>query len=223
MSKEKNKSQDVKKSSGSVKLKASTWVIASGNRGKIREFQSLFSDSGIVIIAQSELEVVEAEETGLSFIENAIIKARNASAQTKLPAIADDSGLEVSALYGEPGIYSARYAADSTGAETSDQRNNEKLLSALEGVQSRGARFVCSLAFVRHAHDPTPVVSVGYWQGKILAEPRGEKGFGYDPLFYLDDQECTAAELEPKQKAKISHRGQAMSKLFKNLQDEKII
>jgi len=193
------------------------WVLASGNQGKIKEFQKLFDLLSIKIIPQSEFQVQEIEETGLSFVENAILKARNAAKQTNLPAIADDSGLEVSALKGEPGIYSARYSAPEYGAEASDSTNNQKLLSRMTGVSDRSARFVCALALVKHADDPTPVVSVAYWQGEILEAPSGNAGFGYDPLFYLPDRQCSAAELAAEEKAKMSHRGQALASFLKQI------
>ena len=187
------------------------WVIATGNQGKLKEFRRLFADTGIEILAQADLGVKEAEETGLSFIENSILKARNASEQTGLAAIADDSGLEVSALEGEPGIYSARYSCDIEGEAYNDDTNNKKLLDRLEGVSDRRARFVCALSFVKHAKDPTPIVAVGYWEGRILEAPSGSEGFGYDPLFYVESEGCTSAELSPETKNAISHRGQALS------------
>ena len=200
-----------------------TWVIASGNRGKIAEFQRIFSESEIHIIPQSELEVVEAEETGLSFIENAILKARNASAQTRLPALADDSGLEVASLLGRPGIFSARYSRPEVGDACSDQTNNKKLLKELRDKENRDARFICALAFVRHADDPTPVVATGSWPGHILTAPRGVDGFGYDPLFFCHQEQCTAAELAPDVKNRVSHRGKAMVRLVDCMKEENII
>jgi len=193
------------------------WVIASGNKGKLKEFARIFAGFSIKAIPQSDFNVVEAEETGLSFIENAIIKARNAAQHTKLPALADDSGLEVAALKGEPGIYSARYSKDVAGDNYSDASNNQKLLAKLEGVEHRAARFVCSLAFVRHEHDPVPIVCVAYWDGRILDKPSGDAGFGYDPLFYVDEEACSAAQLDPQRKNSISHRGQAMKLLKEQL------
>ena len=190
-------------------------VIASGNAGKQREFQALFAshfaDRQIEIVPQTQLDVVEAEETGLSFVENAILKARNAAAQTGLPALADDSGIEVDALQGQPGIYSARYA----GAGAGDAANNARLLEALRDVPDaeRTARFQCVLVYMRHANDPTPQIFQGSWEGRILFEARGEQGFGYDPLFLVPDEQCSAAELSRERKNSISHRGQAMQKL----------
>ncbi len=200
-------------------------VIASGNRGKLREFAALFAGSNIAIIGQDELGVPEAVEDGLSFIENAIIKARNASRHTDLPAIADDSGLAVDYLQGEPGIYSARYSCDRHGEAVSDERNNQKLLDRLQGVQpsQRGARFICALAYVQNAIDPVPITALGEWRGVILNEPRGENGFGYDPLFFLPEHNCSSAELEPALKNAISHRGQALKKLVAELGDRGIL
>jgi XTP/dITP diphosphohydrolase len=182
-------------------------VLASGNRGKLREFNELLADQAIAVLPQSDFGVPEAEETGLTFVENAIIKARNASAHTGLPAIADDSGLEVDFLNGAPGIYSARYAGDAGSAA-----NNAKLLRALEGIEDerRGARFQCLLVYLRHADDPTPIICQGTWEGRILNAERGEAGFGYDPVFYLSGDDCSAAELSAERKNLLSHRGQAL-------------
>ncbi len=190
-------------------------VIASSNKGKLKEFSQLFSQTDIDILPQSEFSVPDADETGLSFIENAIIKARNACLYTKLPAIADDSGLEVDALGGKPGIYSARYSRDVYGENANDQTNNQKLLEALTSIvkEKRTARFVCALAFMRHATDPNPVVCSASWEGEILEAPDGENGFGYDPLFYVPEYYCTAASLTPEVKNAISHRGKALKKL----------
>ena len=195
------------------------FVIASGNAGKLKEFQQLFSATDISICPQSQYDVPEAIEDGLSFIENAIIKARNAAHHTGLPAIADDSGLEVDALNGAPGIYSARFNEDANGVRTSDESNNEKLLSLLKGKpeSERSARFVCALAFMRHEKDPSPVVCVARWDGIILAVPQGSSGFGYDPLFYLPEYGCASAELDRDVKNRISHRGQALQLLLAQL------
>jgi XTP/dITP diphosphohydrolase len=183
-------------------------VLASGNQGKLREFAQLLAPLSIEILTQSELGVSEAAETGLSFIENAIIKARNACAQTGLPAIAADAGLEVDALHGAPGIYSSRYAGD----EASDADNIEALLKALNGVPAseRNARFQCVVVYMRHANDPTPLICQGTWHGQILSEAAGDGGFGYDPVFFVPETDCSAAELSSQQKHAISHRGQAM-------------
>lgn len=191
-------------------------VIASGNAGKLKEFQALFeshfADQAIEVIPQTRLHVPEADETGMSFVENAIIKARHAAALTQLPALADDSGLEVDALKGLPGIYSARYAGIGAG----DAANNALLLEALKDVPEaeRTARFQCVLVYMRHGSDPTPQVFQGSWEGRILFEPRGEQGFGYDPLFFVPSENCAAAELGKERKNAISHRGQAMRQLL---------
>lgn len=187
-------------------------VLASGNQGKLREFQQLLSRCGFEVLPQSAFDVPDVEETGLSFVENALLKARNACQHTGLPAIADDSGLEVDALDGAPGIYSARYA----GPHCNDQDNNRKLLADLAGVpeSQRGARFQCLLVFLRHANDPVPLICQGSWQGRILESPAGDNGFGYDPLFFVEATRCTSAQLPPDQKNRLSHRGQAMAKLL---------
>lgn len=187
-------------------------VIASNNSGKLREFSQLFSELPYKIIAQSDFGVTSVEETGLTFVENAILKARHASHQTQLPAIADDSGISVDALRGAPGIYSARYA----GEECDDEANNAKLLDKLKQVPEaqRSARFHCALAFLRYADDPCPIICQASWEGQILFSPQGENGFGYDPLFYLPHSGCSSAELASEQKNRISHRGQAMAKLL---------
>jgi XTP/dITP diphosphohydrolase len=191
-------------------------ILASGNRGKLKEFQGLLSDCGFELHTQSDYAVPEIEETGLSFVENAILKARNASAHTGLPALADDSGLEVDALNGQPGIYSARFA----GTQCNDADNNQKLLKELDSVAEpqRTARFQCLLVLVRHAADPTPLISQGTWEGKILTSPVGDNGFGYDPLFFVPDHQCSSAQLDPATKNAISHRGQAIAQLLTQLQ-----
>jgi XTP/dITP diphosphohydrolase len=187
-------------------------VLASGNKGKLTEFRQLFLNSNIELVTQDSLGIESPEETGLSFIENALLKARYASKLSGLPALADDSGLSVDALRGAPGIYSARYA----GAEATDQDNVNKLLSELSSVDaaSRQARFHCVLAFVRYAEDPVPVIAQGYWEGSILFEPSGKEGFGYDPIFYVESQQCSAAQMEKATKNAISHRGMAMASLM---------
>ncbi|WP_430460953.1 RdgB/HAM1 family non-canonical purine NTP pyrophosphatase [Thalassolituus sp. LLYu03] len=195
-------------------------VLASGNAGKLREFAQLFAthfaDQHIELISQNELGVTEAEETGLSFVENAILKARNACAQTGLPALADDSGLEVDALLGAPGIYSARYAKPADGFGSGDAANNAKLLAALNDVPEaqRTARFQCVLVYMRHAEDPTPQVFQGSWEGRILTAPEGSEGFGYDPLFFVPSEGCAAASLSKDRKNQLSHRGQAIVQLL---------
>lgn len=187
-------------------------VLASSNPGKVSEINALLEESGIEIIAQTHFGVPEAEESGLSFIENALIKARNASLHTGLPAIADDSGLEVDALNGAPGIYSARYAGDAGD----DAHNNQKLLAALAGLspQLRSARFRCVMVFLRHSGDSSPLVAEGTWKGSILTTPKGNGGFGYDPLFQVSETNSSAAELDPIEKNYISHRGQALRALL---------
>ncbi|MEH6580707.1 MAG: RdgB/HAM1 family non-canonical purine NTP pyrophosphatase [Halioglobus sp.] len=191
-----------------------TAVLASGNDGKLREFNRLLAPLDMQLQPQSAFQVPEVAEDGLSFVENAIIKARAAAKHTGLPALADDSGLEVDYLQGAPGIYSARYAGSSgSGA---DARNNSKLLSELEGVppDRRTARFLCVLVYMRHWQDPTPLICQGSWEGQILLAPRGANGFGYDPLFYLTEYDCSSAELDPGEKNRISHRAQASQKLL---------
>ena len=190
-------------------------VLASNNAGKVREFNQLLADSDIEVIPQSEFSVAEIEETGLTFVENALLKARNAAAHTGLPAVADDSGLEVDALQGAPGIYSARYA----GAGASDQDNVQKLLDALKNVpeKKRSARFQCLMVYMRHARDPTPRIFQGTWEGQILYETRGDNGFGYDPVFYVPDQRCSSAQLSPEVKNSLSHRGQALKQLVQSV------
>jgi XTP/dITP diphosphohydrolase len=186
-------------------------VLASSNKGKVREINQVLADTGLQVQPQGEFGVVDAEETGLTFVENAILKARNAARHTGLPAIADDSGLEVDALAGAPGIYSARFA----GEGASDQANLEKLLLELEAVPAaqRTARFQCLMVFMRHAGDPTPLICQGTWEGRILLEPRGDNGFGYDPVFHVPTHDCSSAELPAETKNSLSHRGQALRKL----------
>ena len=192
-------------------------VLATGNAGKVRELATLLSDFGLDIVAQTELGVESAEETGLTFIENAILKARHAAKVTGLPAIADDSGLAVDFLGGAPGIYSARYA----GVDASDQQNLLKLLDALESVpdDQRQAQFHCVLVYMRHAEDPTPLVCHGSWPGVITRAPAGEGGFGYDPIFFVTSEGKTAAELTREEKIAISHRGQALKLLLEALRN----
>ena len=194
------------------------WVLASGNKGKIRELSDLLLPFNIQLRAQSEWAVSEAEETGLSFVENAILKARHAAKLTGLPALADDSGLEVTALNGAPGIYSARYA----GLPSNDDKNNQKLLQALTGVpdEKRTARFCCVLALVTHAQDATPLLAEGYWNGRILHAAQGHQGFGYDPLFFVPERGCASAELLKEEKGEVSHRGQALRELVKRLPEK---
>ena len=190
-------------------------VFASNNPGKVREVAELLSDSGLEIVPQSEYLVPSPEETGLTFVENALLKARHASEHTSLPAIADDSGLEVDALDGEPGIHSARFA----GENATDADNNSLLLGELAGLPEaeRTARFQCLMVYVRHPHDPTPVICQGTWEGRILTSPRGSNGFGYDPLFFIPELGKTSAELDSATKNRLSHRGQALRKLVEAL------
>jgi len=194
-------------------------VLASNNEGKLKEIQEILSNLEIELIPQKEFNFPEAEETGLSFIENAVLKARHASHYSKLPAIADDSGLTVDALNGAPGVYSSRYA----GEKGNDQKNNQKLLEELSNVadEERTASFICAIAYVKDEFDPLPKFFVGQWYGKILHEPRGEKGFGYDPLFYVTEHQCTAAEMLPKLKNSISHRAKALELLQKENWEKK--
>lgn len=192
-------------------------VLATGNPGKVRELASLLADFGLDIVAQTELGVDSAEETGLTFIENAILKARHAAHITGLPAIADDSGLAVDALGGAPGIYSARYA----GVDASDQQNLDKLLLTLKDVPDaqRRASFHCVLVYLRHAEDPTPIVCHGSWQGVLTHEAAGSGGFGYDPIFFVPELGKTAAELTREEKNAQSHRGQALRLLMDALRN----
>jgi len=187
-------------------------VLASSNAGKLAELQAMMGNMGVQFVLQADLGISDAEETGLTFVENAILKARHASQLSALPAIADDSGLAVDALDGAPGIYSARYA----GPGASDQDNNNKLLTALQNVpdEQRGACFHCVVVYLHHAYDPTPLVCHGRWSGHILHAPKGNNGFGYDPLFHVPEQNCSSAELPPEVKNRISHRGLAMQQLL---------
>lgn len=187
-------------------------VLASSNKGKLREFNALLEKLDFEVVPQSGFDVPEVDETGLSFVENAILKARCACKYTGLPAIADDSGIEVDALKGAPGIYSARYA----GSNATDQDNLNKLLLDMKDVpdNERTARFQCLLVYLRHENDPTPLICQGTWEGRILRQPRGENGFGYDPVFYVPTNDCSSAELESSVKNNISHRGQALAKLL---------
>ena len=189
-------------------------VLAIGNQGKLRDYSQLFADKDIQVIPQNEFDTIEAEETGLSFVENAILKARNACKFSGLPALADDSGLEVDALKGAPGIYSARYA----GPDASDKDNYLKLLNALKDVpfEKRSARFQCVLVYMRHENDPTPQVFQGSWEGQILTEPSGAEGFGYDPIFLVPSEACSSAELSKDRKNALSHRGQAIQELLRS-------
>ena len=190
-------------------------VLASNNPGKAREIGQLLADLHIEVLPQSQFNVEEIEETGLTFVENAILKARNAAQHTGLPALADDSGLEVDALNGAPGIYSARYA----GIGASDAANLQKLLQDLQalGQVTRAARFQCLMVYVRHALDPTPLICQGTWEGEIIDTPAGDNGFGYDPIFFVTSENCTAAQLPATRKNFLSHRGQALRCLLDKL------
>ncbi|MFQ3250948.1 MAG: XTP/dITP diphosphohydrolase [Glaciecola sp.] len=191
-------------------------VLATGNKGKVAEFSTLFEGFSIKVSPQSEFNVDEVPETGTTFVENAIIKARHAAKVTGLPAIADDSGLAVDALGGQPGIYSARYA----GADASDSDNIDKLLAALtEEDNNRKARFLCVLVFMQHELDPTPIICQGEWHGEISKTRHDDGGFGYDPVFWVPEQNCSAAELSKDVKNSISHRGKALAELMERMKD----
>ena len=195
-----------------TKPPVSRFVLASGNQGKLREINQLLSGLHIEAVPQTEFNVPDVEETGLTFVENAIIKARNAAQHSGLAVLADDSGIEVDALNGKPGIYSARYA----GKGATDQENLNKFLDAMKDVPEaeRSARFQCVMVYMAHANDPTPLICQGTWEGRILREPRGDNGFGYDPVFYVPTHDCSAAELESEVKNQLSHRGQALKKFL---------
>lgn len=191
-------------------------VLATGNKGKVAEFSSLFDGFSITVSPQSAFDVPEVPETGTTFVENAIIKARHAAKVTGLPAIADDSGLAVDALGGAPGIYSARYA----GENANDSDNIDKLLTALAGEKdNRKARFLCVLVFMQHELDPTPIICQGEWHGEISATRDGDGGFGYDPVFWVPQQNCSAAQLDKQTKNSISHRGKALGQLMIRMKD----
>ncbi len=193
-------------------------VLASGNAGKLREFFEILGSAGFEIVAQSDYDVTDVPETGLTFVENAIIKARNASQQTGLPALADDSGIEVDALNGQPGIYSARYSGEGNAA------NNQKLLHEMKDVpdELRTARFRCCIVYMRHAEDPSPLIADASWEGTILKELSGANGFGYDPLFYVPSFDKSSAELTPEEKNSVSHRGKALQRILKMMSSEKL-
>lgn len=193
-------------------------VLASGNKKKLAELQNLLTPLNIEVVAQSEFDVPEADETGTTFVENAIIKARNACKHTGLPAIADDSGIQVSALRGAPGVFSARFA----GVDASDDKNNKLLVELLSDMPdvNRDARYVAVLALMEHEDDATPIICQGTWEGEIVLEPQGDQGFGYDPHFFVPEKGCTAAQLPPQEKNAMSHRGKAMAALLKQLNSE---
>jgi XTP/dITP diphosphohydrolase len=190
-------------------------VLASNNAGKVREINQLLENSGIEVLPQAQFDIEDAVEDGLTFVENAIIKARHAAKLSGLPAIADDSGIEVDALKGSPGIYSARFA----GEGSSDEANLRKLLDEMQDIpeEQRSARFQCLMVYMRHAEDPTPIICQGTWEGRILTAPQGENGFGYDPVFFVPEQQCSSAELEAAIKNSLSHRGKALQQLVKQL------
>lgn len=192
-------------------------LLASGNKGKVKELKEMLAPFGLNVVPQSNFEVEEVPETGTTFIENAIIKARHAAKVTGLPCIADDSGLEVAALKGAPGIYSARFA----GPEATDGTNIDKLLDTLKDVpvDQRQARFVCVLVFMRHADDPTPIICQGFWEGEITTDLSGDNGFGYDPVFFVPEKNCTSAQLSPEHKHQLSHRGQALKQLLAQIEN----
>lgn len=194
-------------------------VLASNNPGKVREINQLFAELDIEVVPQADFGVAEIEETGLTFVENSILKARNAAQHTGLPALADDSGIEVDALKGTPGIYSARFA----GVGASDSENLNKLLDELKAIEkahgkvNRTARFQCLMVLMRHDNDPTPLICQGTWEGEIIDTPKGDNGFGYDPVFYLPSENCTSAQLSADKKNALSHRGKALQCLLDKL------
>ena len=197
-------------------------VLASGNAGKLREFDALFAPLGVKLIPQGLLNIPDAPEPYPTFLENALAKARHASLLSGLPALADDSGLCVAALHAAPGIHSARYAEAEHGRR-SDAANNQKLVRALQGQSNRRAWYVAVLVLVTRHDDPQPIVAEANWYGDIVDQPRGANGFGYDPYFFLPEQGCTAAELEPALKNTISHRGQALQQLLKQLSARRLV
>lgn len=194
------------------------WVLATGNQGKVKEMSELLNSFSIEVLPQSKFNVPDVPETGTTFVENAIIKARHAAKLTGLPAIADDSGLEVDFLNGQPGIYSARYA----GELATDQDNIDKLLNKLEGInpEQRKARFQCVLVYLRHELDPTPIICQGTWEGSITETVEGENGFGYDPVFWVESEQSTSAQLNKQRKSELSHRGKALTQLVALLQKQ---
>jgi len=196
-------------------------VLASSNPGKLREFEALLAPLGMEVVPQASLGVSDADEPHATFVENALAKARHASRRTRLPALADDSGICVEALGGEPGVHSARFAGEPPpgGREAQDALNNEKLVKSLADKHIRRAHYYCVVVFLRHAEDPEPVIAEGTWAGEIVAEPRGASGFGYDPHFFLRDFGKTAAELDPAQKNLVSHRGKALRRLLAKLKE----
>jgi XTP/dITP diphosphohydrolase len=191
-------------------------VLATGNAGKVREIAAMLEQWSVQVLPQSEFGVPTAEETGVTFVENALLKARNAALHTGLPAMADDSGIAVDALDGAPGVYSAVYARAEEGQGTGDAANLNKLLAAMEDVPEggRAARFICVMVFLQHAHDPVPLIAQGVWEGSVLHGPVGDNGFGYDPVFHVPTHQCSSAQLSPDVKNTLSHRGQATRQLL---------
>jgi|TARA_Y100000590_G_scaffold115934_3_gene132258 XTP/dITP diphosphohydrolase len=200
-------------------LKYKKIVLATNNLNKVREINELFQESIYKIIPQSEFKVTEVEETGKTFTENALIKARNAAKYTDLPVIADDSGIEVDALDGRPGIFSARYS----GIGATDKDNLTKLIKDIKHIDRKNcqAKFICAMVYIAYENDPNPIIVEGIWKGYVITKPRGVNGFGYDPIFYVPEYECTSAELDRKKKNQLSHRGQAIRKLTKKLNEIK--
>jgi len=192
-------------------------VLASNNAGKAREISEILAAYGISVVPQSDFGVPEIPETGLTFVENALLKARNACHHTGLPALADDSGIEIDALNGAPGIYSARYA----GIGATDKANLQKALTKLKDIpeEKRSARFQCLMVLLQHENDPTPLIFQGTWEGSILTEPHGENGFGDDPIFYVPEHQCSSAQLSPAVKNGLSHRGKALNALAEQIKD----
>ena len=193
-------------------------VLATSNQGKVAEMQETLHQFGFEIFPQSDFEIPDAVEDGLTFVENALKKARHACQLTEMPAIADDSGLEVDALFGAPGIYSSRYASSTPQLSGSDSANNKKLLVELKGVENRSARFQCVIVYMLHPEDPTPIICQGTWEGEISTSEIGNNGFGYDPLFFIPELNCHSAELDPKKKNQVSHRAKALAELKYHLQ-----
>lgn len=200
-----------------MQAKVSRIVFASGNAGKVREIGQLLEGLSIDVLPQSDFNVPEIEETGCTFVENAILKARNAAHHTGLAVIADDSGIVVDVLQGRPGIVSARFA----GVGASDEDNLKKLIEMIKPFpeEQRTARFICSMVYLRHEYDPVPIIAHGVWEGQLITDPKGSNGFGYDPMFYVSSQQCTSAELTPEIKNKLSHRGQALTHLLGKLNE----
>ncbi len=194
-----------------------TIVLATGNKHKVKEINDILQTINLTVVPQSQFNVTEAPETGTTFVENAIIKARNAAAQTGLPALADDSGIEVDALNGEPGVYSSRYS----GENATDKSNLDKLINNIKDVapEKRTARYWCVMVYMKHAKDPTPIICQASWEGKLITDKRGENGFGYDPIFFIEDKGSTAAEISLEEKNSMSHRAKALKLLLEKLKN----